>query len=479
MATHANWFAYLALLSWPLVTLWLFRSYPLDKAVVWTILGAYLLLPVGTLAKIEMIPNFNKVTVPNITAFILYLLVRRHPRPFRNRFGLAEVLILMYLLGPLVSSELNTDALTVGEKTLEGAGTYEGFSAVRDQFIILIPFILGRQVLWSSADNEKILRVLVIAGLLYSLPMLFEIRMSPQLHTWIYGYFPNNQFSQNMRSGGFRPVVFMDNGLMVAFFTMSSAVAATALSRTRLRVIRVAPGGVTAYLSVMLILCKTAASLLYGALLIPLVRFAKPRLQVRVAVVLAIGALVYPALRAEGFIPTTFMLDTAASFSAERAASLGSRFREEEELFEHASQRPLFGWGRLGRARIYDQKTGEDISTTDGYWISVMGDFGWFGFFATFGLLALPVFRVASAISSIDSMHERIFLAALALIVAVSIVDLIPNAFLTPWNWLLAGALLGRTEMLRTAPGRELSPSSSAVPVGRPPADPHNARAWR
>ena len=41
------------------------------------------------------------------------------------------------------------------------------------------------------------------------------------------------------------------------------------------------------------------------------------------------------------------------------------------------------------------------------------------------------------------------FLAALALIISANIVELLPNATLTPWTWLLAGALLGRSELLR------------------------------
>ena len=75
------------------------------------------------------------------------------------------------------------------------------------------------------------LRGLVVAGLIYSLPMLFEVRMSPQLHTWIYGYFPHS-FGQQMRDGGFRPVVFIGHGLGVAFFVMTTVVAAAAFWRT-------------------------------------------------------------------------------------------------------------------------------------------------------------------------------------------------------------------------------------------------------
>ena len=42
-------------------------------------------------------------------------------------------------------------------------------------------------------------------------------------------------------------------------------------------------------------------------------------------------------------------------------------------------------------------------------------------------------------------------LGSLALLVGVNMIDLLPNASLTPWTWLLAGALLGRSEELRAA----------------------------
>ena len=110
---------------------------------------------------------------------------------FWNGFGLAEILLLMFLIGPFVTSELNTDPVLSGSVLLPGVGSYDGLSAVIGQLLFLLPFFLGRQLLRNSADFEEILRTLVIAGLLYSLPMLFEIRMSPQLHRWVYGYYPS------------------------------------------------------------------------------------------------------------------------------------------------------------------------------------------------------------------------------------------------------------------------------------------------
>lgn len=443
-----NWFATFALISWPLVALWLYRSRPANQATLWTILGAYLLLPVGASIKFEMIPAFDKVSIPNLAAVIGCLLVARRRLRIFSQFGLAEVLIFMFLIGPFVTAELNGDPIAIATRVLPAESHYDALSAVVSQLLFLLPFFLGRQLLRNSEDTEQILRVLVIAGLFYSLPMLFEVRMSPQLHTWIYGYFPHT-FSQQVRDGGFRPVVFIGHGLLVAFFAMTAAVAAAALWRTQVRVLRLPPGAVIAYLGTMLVLCKSLAASVYGAALVPLVRFASPRLQLRVAIALASIALLYPLLRSADVFPTRFMTDLAASVSVERAASLQIRFDQEQQLLEHASQRIVFGWGRWGRSRLYDEYTGRDVSVTDGRWTVTIGTFGLFGFVAEFGLLLLPVFRAVSALRSSSSPHDRIYLAALALIVAISAVDLLPNASISPWTWLISGALLGRAEALR------------------------------
>lgn len=445
-----NWFSTFALVLWPIVAFFLYQTRPVNQATLWTILGGWLLLPVGVAIKFEMIPPFDKISIPNLAALIGCLLVlRRSPRLWYG-FGLPEVLLVMWVIGPFITSELNTDPLAYGPTALLGETQYDALSAVVAQFILLIPFFLGRQFLRNSGDNLEILRVLVIAGLIYSLPMLFEIRMSPQLHTWIYGYFPSS-FDQQMRGGGFRPIVFFGHGLALAFFAMTTAVAAAAFWRTRTRTLLLPPAGITAYLAAMLILCKSLGSLVYGTVLVPIVRFAKPELQVRLAAVFAAIAFSYPVLRAADLIPTEMMMNVAQLVSEDRAGSLGTRLVNEQQLLEHASQRPLFGWGRFGRHRIFDAEQGKDISLTDGYWIITIGQYGLFGFVAQFGLLALTIFRAASALRFTQGVRDRAYLAALALLVGINMIELLPNATLIPWTWLLAGALLGRAEALRSA----------------------------
>ena len=233
-----------------------------------------------------------------------------------------------------------------GAIVLPAETMYDALSAVVAQLIFIIPFFFGRQFFRNSTDNEEILRALVIAGLIYSLPMLFEIRMSPQLQTWIYGYFPG-AFDQQVRYDGYRPVVFLGHGLGLAFFAMTTTVAAAAFWRTGTRILQLPAGGITAYLSAMLILCKSLGSLVYAAALIPMVRFAKPRLQMRAAAVLAAIAFCYPLLRTADIFPTETILNAAQFVSEDRAASLKTRFDQEQQLLEHALRRPVFGWGQF------------------------------------------------------------------------------------------------------------------------------------
>jgi hypothetical protein len=444
---HPNVLAYVALLIWPLVALCLYARLSVGQATLWTILGGYLLLPVGTGIKLEMVPAFDKQSIPSISALIGCTVFAGRSLKFFRGFGIAEVLILLLLIGPFITSMLNTDPIITGGAVLPGVGAYDAGSAALAQFIFILPFFIGRQFLRNPEDNADVLRIMVIAGIGYSLLILLEVRMSPQLHTWIYGYFPSS-FGQEIRGGGFRPVVFLGHGLYVAFFAMTTSVAAAALWRTRTRISRWQPGGVTAYLSVVVLLCKTMSALVYGAILVPLVRWANPRVQLRVASVLVLLALTYPMLRVADLVPTTSILETARAVSADRAQSLEVRFDQENQLLEHAWQRPWFGWGRFGRNRVYNGYEGRDSSITDGTWIITMGVFGLVGFFAEFGLLALSVLRAARALKFAQTKQESAYMAALALIVAINIIDLLPNSSLTPWTWLLAGALLGRAEAL-------------------------------
>jgi hypothetical protein len=442
----ANWFAYIALLAWPLVAVFLYRSRPFSEATVWTILGALLLLPSQVSIKLQMIPGIDKDSVACLSALVGCVLLAPRLKRFGAGLGLVEILAAIYIVSPIFTSMLNNDLIVIGERVLPGVGFYDGISALLRQTILFSPFFIGRRFLQKAEDTETIVRGLALAGLLFSLPMLFEVRMSPQLSNWIYGYFPSS-FSTEGRYGGYRPVVFMNNGLTAAFFLATSLLAAVVLLRVKSRVNQLPTGFVVAYLGTVLILCKSAGALVYAVVIGFFFRWMKPIVQVRLAVFLVSIAILYPVLRMADYFPDKQLVDLAATFNQERADSLNFRFDQEQQLLARASERFYLGWGRFGRNRVYEE-SGKDSSITDGLWILTLGQFGFVGFLAQFGLLTLPVFRANAALKRVGSMREKILLTALALIVAITVVEQLPNASLTPWSWLLVGALLGRVERI-------------------------------
>src|SRR5688572_28711237 len=113
-----NLFATIALVTWPLVAMVLYKTRPVGQATLWTILGAYLLLPVGTSIKFEMVPQLDKNSIANLGALLGCTLVAGRSLRFSKGFGLVEILILTLLIGPFVTSEFNGDPVIIGGRTL-------------------------------------------------------------------------------------------------------------------------------------------------------------------------------------------------------------------------------------------------------------------------------------------------------------------------------------------------------------------------
>src|SRR5438445_7147435 len=361
----ANWVATSAIFAWPIVVIVLYRTRSFSEATLWIILGGILLLPSNVSFKLEMIPAFDKNSVPNLCALIGCMALASRQRAANPGPGIAEILAVAWIIGPVLTSLLNSDTLIYGATVLPGVGYYDGISALLSQLLLCLPFFIGRRFLQKSSDTEAIMRVLVTAGLLYSLPMLFEIKMSPVLSNWIYGFYPSG-INTEVRYGGFRPVVFMKNGLTAAFFLATSLLAAIALWRVKESIGRLPSAGVPPFLAVVLVFCKSAGALIYAIVFGFVIRSMKSKTQLRLAVLLVSIGLLYPVLRVTNNFPTSLFVDTATLFSKDRADSLNVRFSQEQQLLERASQRFMFGWGRYGRNRVYEEDTGKDLSLTDG-----------------------------------------------------------------------------------------------------------------
>ena len=129
-----------------------------------------------------------------------------------------------------------------------------------------LPYIAGRALFHSSSDLRRLMIWLAGAGLIYSLLALVEMRLSPQLHYWVYGYHPHEVRFQ-MRWGGYRPMIFLVGGLAVGLFMMVTSIVGLALGRARLNVGFVPARIVGPYLLVILVMCKSVAAIGDGLLL--------------------------------------------------------------------------------------------------------------------------------------------------------------------------------------------------------------------
>src|SRR3954453_23123014 len=110
----ANWFAYIALVAWPLMAVLLYRNRPSSEATAWTILGAFLLLPSLLAIKIPMIPLIDKASIPALSAAVGCFLLAPRLKRSGPGFGLAEILAALYIFGPVVTSLLNEDSIVIG-----------------------------------------------------------------------------------------------------------------------------------------------------------------------------------------------------------------------------------------------------------------------------------------------------------------------------------------------------------------------------
>lgn len=443
-----NAFAYLMLAIWPVVTVALFNRFGPRDALIWAVLASYLILP--PIAKIDLpaVPDLDKYSIPNLTlaCIIVFVLHRKIEWMPQNPAG--KLLMLFYVLGPFGTILTNHDPINYALGQIPGLKIYDAFSAIAYQVFWILPLFFGRQILGDPDGLRRLARAFVIAGIAYSIPMLIEVRFSPQMNVWVYGFFQHD-FFQTIRYGGYRPVVFLPHGLWVAVFTLTSMMCALLLFRIGPSEKRPKALAAVLYLVALLIVCKSAGVLAFAVALCPLILFASPRFQVTVAAGLAAIVLVYPLLRGLHVVPLDQIVDFANSLSPDRGYSLEFRILNEETLLAHAEKRPWFGWGGFGRNFLHDPVTGEMINIADGQWIITLGIYGWCGFIAVFGLTVLPLLLLAREAWATGGEGISRMTAGWSLILAASVMDLLPNATQVPLTWLMVGALLGEAERLR------------------------------
>lgn len=440
-----NTFAYLIFWSWPIVIFWLLVKYPVKNAVFLATILSILLLPSNFIIDPPLLPPLHRETITSLSLVVFLFLLGKKLRIAKS--GVIIKLIVCYIGVTIVSVQLNGSPIVSGGKFLPGLRNYDAFSSFVQMLIWIIPFFLGRYFFSNIKDNETVFKILVILALIYSIPMLYEFRFSPQLHRMVYGYHAAD-FVQQVRSGGFRSTVFVGHGLTLAFIISTCSIAAMALHKNKVRIGKFSPSIVIFYLSAILVLSKTWSALFYVALGAIFIYRLTPSRQAKWGLLIAAFVLLYPVGKILQIIPDKEIISTINEYSPDRGQSLEFRFENEEALLKRALEKPYFGWGGWGRNRVYDA-SGRDISVTDGTWIVQFGIYGVFGFLFYYAILITPLYYATKNMRYIQEPRDKIYFSALTFILAVCLIDSVPNSGMGSMHLLLAGALLGQSEFLK------------------------------
>jgi len=454
--------AALALLLWMPFSVAVFAYAKPHRAVAFLLIFGTLLLPELQFFDIKLLPNMNKKTITCGWAFFPCLLYCRAQLKQANLGKLPWFMFGVLVLVALGRAWTNLDPIVVGGRVVPPIFAHTAVTFIMEDFLLVfVPFFLGAALFKDSSTLRDFIRMFCVGGLVYVPMVLLEIRLSPQMHAWLYGYYQHD-WRQVMRDGAFRPMVFMQHGLAVALFMATCGVLAFGMAKAKERLIKISALPFAVLILAIVGLSHSLGALIFIVFLGPLVFLTSPKTQLRVAALMAGLVMLYPMLRAYDWFPTNTLLNIAKSISEDRAGSLAFRFQNEDIALHRALTRPLFGWGGFDRIFVYDEDSGDAVSTLDGAWLITYCASGIFGFVSRFGLLAWPIWLAFRRVRRVPVKSDQILLAALGVATAMISVDLLPNGMFTYFPHLFAGVLLGAARQLSRRDAGAPAPARSS-----------------
>ncbi|WP_107666873.1 hypothetical protein [Cyanothece sp. BG0011] len=434
--------AILVMLLWPGVVFFLFYRFPSQKAVIISFIIAWLFLPQKTGFEIQGLPDYNRISATCYSILIATIIFDF--QRFKNyKFSWIDLPIIIFSISPFFASVSNN------------LGVYDGLSSSLSQTVRYgFPYLLGRLYLGNLLGMKRLAMAIFVSGLIYMPLCLYEIRMSPQLHSMVYGFMGQREFAQSIRLGGYRPTVFLFHGLSVGMWMMAATLIGWWLwqSGTIKKLWNIPITFFVLPLTATFILIKSTGAYIYFAYGI-LVLFSAKWLKTNLPLlILIISIFIYLFLGATGQFSgkgADQVLDFLSSVvPQDRLSSLEYRFDNEEILVEKALERPIFGWGGWGRNRVYEynwEGVLVDVSTTDSLWIIQYGINGAVGLISIFATSLLPSFMFILSKSKYPAglwLHPQIApVAVLVTILPLYMLDCTLNNQYNPVFMLLSGGL--------------------------------------
>ena len=455
-------FKELVMFGWVPFSLVLFALLRPRHAVLAAYLGAWLFLSPRAGMKINILPDLDKVTISTVSV-LLGVMLFDAPRLFTFRFHWFDLPVLAWCAVPFATSITN------------GLGYWDGLSAVLENLTLWgIPYYIGR-VYFNDWEGFRDLAVAIfIGGVIYVPLCLIEIRMSPQLHRFVYGMHQHG-FGQTIRFGGYRPMVFMQHGLAVGFWmTAASLIGVWLMATGALRSLFGVPMiFIVPVMLVTTVLCKSAAGigfLLMGLTVLFAIKWTKTAIPLYCLIAVA---PTYMVLRSTGQVSGEAAIQLATDvFGPERAQSLEYRIEAENVYVDHALKKALWGYGRWnpknpGRPpwMVYNADTGRKEAVVDGLWLLTFAVNGLAGLVTLTATILLPPLLLRGRVPPQWWAHPMAApAAAVAVLLTLHMADNLLNAMVNPVFIVAIGGLsaLG----VRAASYAAAAPAQPAYPQG-------------
>ncbi|MCU0566268.1 MAG: O-antigen ligase domain-containing protein [Oculatellaceae cyanobacterium Prado106] len=435
----------LVMFAWIPIIIYLFSRLPARRAVVVTYLVAWLFLPEAGLPIIGL-PDFTK-TIATAYGILIATVIFDVGRITTFRYSWIDIPMTIWCLCPFASSITND------------LGPYDGASAVLAQTITWgLPYFLGRIYLNNLTALRELAVGIFIGGLVYIPLCLYEIRLSPQLHSIFYGGHARADFGQTMRLGGFRPTVFMEHGLAVGAFMMAATLSGIWLWQTGVikQLWNIPMEWLVGALFITFILTRSTGA--YGLLAIAIaLLYVGKELRTAFPVFLLIAAIgTYLFINAE---TNTYFTDQLLEFLGQflpedRVGSITFRFNNEELLADRAREKLIFGWGGWGRALIRDAN-GNQLTIQDSLWIIAFGHYGTVGLVSFATSMLMPIFNLfwVRYPARLWTNRKVAPAAVIAIMALMYMIDCLVNALINPIYIIATGGIAGlvlRRESLKS-----------------------------
>jgi hypothetical protein len=370
-----------ALILWIFISMSLFSMLSPLRAFLITYVVGLLFLPVeittplgyhiGSIVFTQSL-RVDKFAACHIGAILGTLLFAPHVLR-RYRFQWLDLAYALVIIGQFLTSIVND----LGAKD----GFSSGIQCLRDYLPIII---LARLYITSFPDLLQTMRTIIGGAFVYSAICVLEWRFSPQLHTYLYGYFQHS-FDEFVRFDHFRPIGFLRHAIELSVFMATSAVMAGWLHyKKMLKPLWgfVPPWAVIAALLIGLAVTMTFsgyASFLLCIAILVLVRFTRTRW---VLVILPVVAIAWMVGRSSRTLGTRLFLDITRKVNPEHIDSLIYRLNSEQLNLASVSRNFFLGQGTLhGAAR---DSEGNFVLALDAWWLINLVFFGIIGLGAWF-----------------------------------------------------------------------------------------------